>query len=108
VNVVGVAVSGGADSMALALLLHEWSHAHDIGQRMMAFCVDHQLRQVTPTSFTDFQLPASNYSIHFVRVHYMHICLQESSSELQQVTQWLQQRGLLFVVHFASLVPASS
>ncbi|WP_395714925.1 tRNA lysidine(34) synthetase TilS [Reyranella sp.] len=37
-----VAVSGGRDSMALALLAHEWAHAR--GGRVVALTVDHGLR----------------------------------------------------------------
>ncbi|WP_289079362.1 tRNA lysidine(34) synthetase TilS [uncultured Thalassospira sp.] len=40
--VVGVAVSGGADSMALALLTHEWCQAR--GGAILAITVDHGLR----------------------------------------------------------------
>jgi len=39
---IAVAVSGGADSMALALLGHQW--ARDSGGRMTALSVDHGLR----------------------------------------------------------------
>jgi tRNA(Ile)-lysidine synthase len=39
---LAVAVSGGADSMALALLSHEWAHARR--GRILAFTVDHALR----------------------------------------------------------------
>jgi tRNA(Ile)-lysidine synthase len=38
-----VAVSGGADSMALAVLLHRWSSRVG-GPPVVALCVDHQLR----------------------------------------------------------------
>lgn len=40
--VVAVGVSGGADSMALALLLHRW--LQDCGGRLLAITVDHALR----------------------------------------------------------------
>lgn len=39
---IGVAVSGGADSMALALLLHNWAQAR--GGRITAVIVEHGLR----------------------------------------------------------------
>src|ERR1700741_5426829 len=39
---IAVAVSGGADSMALALLLRDWCEAKDISVR--AVTVDHRLR----------------------------------------------------------------
>lgn len=39
---IAVAVSGGADSMALALLLHDWARRH--GGRAVALTVDHGLR----------------------------------------------------------------
>ena len=39
---VAVAVSGGGDSMALALLAHDWAHAR--GGRITAVTVDHALR----------------------------------------------------------------
>lgn len=40
---IAVAVSGGADSMALALLSHDWAKAK--GVRLTAFIVDHGLRK---------------------------------------------------------------
>jgi tRNA(Ile)-lysidine synthase len=40
--VLAVAVSGGRDSLALALLAHEWAAAHD--GRVLALIVDHGLR----------------------------------------------------------------
>jgi tRNA(Ile)-lysidine synthase len=39
---IAVAVSGGADSMALSLLMHEW--AHPLGKSVIGLTVDHQLR----------------------------------------------------------------
>jgi len=39
---VGVAVSGGSDSLALLVLAHEW--AQQSGRSLVAFTVDHQLR----------------------------------------------------------------
>ena len=42
---IAVAVSGGADSMALCLLLHDWSKLYS--QKIMALVVDHGLRQET-------------------------------------------------------------
>src|SRR3954470_5418728 len=39
---IAVAVSGGADSMALALLLADWAAAHAI--QVTALTVDHRLR----------------------------------------------------------------
>lgn len=41
-NTIAVAVSGGADSMALSLLMHEW--AEPLGKKMIGLTVDHQLR----------------------------------------------------------------
>jgi tRNA(Ile)-lysidine synthase len=41
--VLAVAVSGGRDSLALALLAHEWAVAH--GGRVLALIVDHGLRR---------------------------------------------------------------
>ena len=39
---IAIAVSGGADSMALILLMHEWAQAHNI--KVIGLTVDHQLR----------------------------------------------------------------
>ena len=39
---IAVAVSGGADSMALSLLMHEW--AQPLGKKVIGLTVDHQLR----------------------------------------------------------------
>ncbi len=39
---IAVAVSGGADSMALSLLMHEW--AQPLGKKIIGLTVDHQLR----------------------------------------------------------------
>ncbi|MBU6475031.1 MAG: tRNA lysidine(34) synthetase TilS [Alphaproteobacteria bacterium] len=39
---IAAAVSGGGDSMALALLLHGWAQNNDV--KMVAFTVDHKLR----------------------------------------------------------------
>jgi tRNA(Ile)-lysidine synthase len=39
---IAVACSGGADSMALALLLHDWTRS--VGGRLTALTVDHRLR----------------------------------------------------------------
>ena len=39
---IAAAVSGGADSLALALLLHDW--ARPLGGRVTALTVDHGLR----------------------------------------------------------------
>ncbi len=43
--VLAVAVSGGSDSMALALLAHAW--AKDQGGRAIGLTVDHQLREAS-------------------------------------------------------------
>lgn len=44
--VIAVGVSGGADSMALALLLHRWLQG--CGGRLLAITVDHALRPESP------------------------------------------------------------
>ena len=44
---VAVAVSGGADSMALALLASDWAKQHSI--RLTALTVDHKLRPEAAT-----------------------------------------------------------
>lgn len=41
---IGLAVSGGADSLALMLLAHRWAQAQSVPPRLIVYSVDHQLR----------------------------------------------------------------
>ena len=41
---VGLAVSGGADSLALMLLAHEWANSDPSAPRLVVYTVDHGLR----------------------------------------------------------------
>lgn len=50
---LAVAVSGGADSMALALMAHDWATAH--GGRITALTIDHGLRAASAQEVTQVQ-----------------------------------------------------
>jgi len=41
---IGLAVSGGADSLALLLLVQRWASARDVSPRLQVYSVDHGLR----------------------------------------------------------------
>lgn len=44
-NNIGLAVSGGADSLGLMLLVHQWGQLHDVDTKITVYSVDHQLRK---------------------------------------------------------------
>ena len=42
---IGLAVSGGSDSLGLMLLVHSWLQAEGRGTDIVVYCVDHRLRE---------------------------------------------------------------
>ena len=70
-DTLAIAVSGGADSMALCLLTHEWSQQQvkrEVPGRLLAIIIDHGLRE-------------------------------ESAIEASRVAQWLDDRGIEYILH---------
>lgn len=68
---IAVALSGGSDSTALTLLLHEWYRLHDHtynNDKLLAICIDHGLRN-------------------------------EATHEIQHTNAWLKQHSIKFINH---------
>jgi tRNA(Ile)-lysidine synthase len=98
---VGVAVSGGPDSLALILLCHRWAKAR--GGQAIALCVDHALR---PESAAEVRQVARWMKARGIRHHTLRWARPGGapSSALQAaaraaryalLTDWCRQRGVL-------------
>ena len=103
-----VAVSGGADSMALALLAHEWTKARQ--GRIEAITVDHGLR---PESKAEAQLTAARLQAAGIRCRVLAWAGDKPRTGLQAaarraryrlLTGWCARAGVLhlLVAHHAS------
>lgn len=64
VNKIGVAVSGGSDSMALLHLLLEWSRERDI--KVTIFSVDHNLREESKLEISYIKNLSKNVNCNFI------------------------------------------
>ncbi len=100
-----VAVSGGGDSMALALLAASW--AEEQGGRVVALTVDHQLRS---ESYKETQRVSEWMSAHNIEHHVLTWCNPQGGSALQEnartaryelMEQWCRDHGALhlFLAH---------
>ncbi len=102
---VAVAVSGGADSLALTLMLGQWCQAHDVV--LTALTVDHDLRQ-------DSAAEAREVGRWLVKYHIPHVILKWNGDKprhnIQQLArqaryglmgQWCQDHNVtrLFLAH---------
>lgn len=68
-NRFGVAVSGGADSLALCLLAHEW--AQDCGKLVYALSVDHGLRDGSAQECAWVAKMLNSYGIEHRTLHWL-------------------------------------
>ena len=105
--VLAIAVSGGADSMALALLAHGWATKH--GGTIIALTVDHRLR---PESTAEAQQVAQWMGERGIEHHILTPHHTDSSNNLQEaarhwrydvLAEYCHDRGLLhcLIAHHA-------
>ena len=99
---LAVAVSGGGDSLAAALLAAHW--AHDRGGRVVALTVDHRLR---PNSSAEAALVGQWLGQHGISHHVLPWLGDKPASDLQGraraaryelLAQWCRRAGVLHVV----------
>lgn len=86
---LAIAVSGGADSMALMLLAHTWARAQQ--GRIIAITVNHGLR---PEAATEADLVAHIASKHGIEHHMLTITLKSEQSNLQATARKLRYEAL--------------
>jgi len=86
---VAIAVSGGADSMALALLLQQWCHHHQ--RRLTALTVDHQLR---PESASEASQVAQWMAQHGIAHHILTTQADTTIRNVQSRARELRYRAL--------------
>jgi len=79
---LAVAVSGGADSMALALLAKEWAARHDAG--VIALIVDHGLRA---GSDAEAEVTRSRLADHDVEARILTLCGLPGGAKLQETAR---------------------
>ena len=104
---LAVAVSGGADSMALALLAHEWATAH--GGGITALTVDHRLRSESTTEAKQVAAWLAERGIehHILTPHHAEISnnLQEAARgwRYDALAEYCQAHGILhcLIAHHA-------
>jgi tRNA(Ile)-lysidine synthase len=102
---IAVAVSGGADSLCLCMLLDAWSHHHNT--RVIALTVDHQLRPESPHEAEQVhrwlsQRGIEHYVLKWEKPSYPSN-LQDSARQARYelLSQWCQIHGVpvLAVAH---------
>lgn len=106
-SVFAVACSGGADSLALTLLLHEWAQSR--GKRVIALTVDHGLRPASIQEAHQVQqwLKQRGISHEILTWHgeKPQARIQETAREMryQLLSTWCQQNGIsiLMTAHHA-------
>ncbi|QOL19780.1 tRNA lysidine(34) synthetase TilS [Candidatus Bodocaedibacter vickermanii] len=76
---IAVAVSGGADSMALCLLLNEWATLHNI--KLTAITIDHQLRAESKSEAKQVHQWLTDRGIHHETLIWHHSTLTNNIQE---------------------------
>jgi len=79
-NKIAVAVSGGADSMALCFALHEWSKKHSL--ELTALTVDHQLRSESTAEAKKVHAWLISHNIHHEILTWQHETIASKVQEL--------------------------
>lgn len=105
--VIAIAVSGGADSMALALLTHTW--AKNQGGKAIGLTVDHQLREASTAEANQVKawLDAIGMEHHILtwagKKPKTAIQAKAREARYQLLEQWCQDRGVkhLLTAHHA-------
>jgi tRNA(Ile)-lysidine synthase len=97
---IAVAVSGGADSMALALLCHHWANAQ--GGRVFALSVDHRLRPESAAELRQVKRWLALHGIAHVSLAWNRVRRPASALQKQAraaryalMTAWCRRRGAL-------------
>jgi tRNA(Ile)-lysidine synthase len=99
---LAVAVSGGSDSMAMALLLNEW--CKERGGHLVALTVDHQLRPESQSEAQQVQKWLKSYNIPHVILNWdgqkPSTGLQEAARRVRYnlLEEWCQQNGYLHLL----------
>jgi tRNA(Ile)-lysidine synthase len=86
---LAVGVSGGADSLSLCLLAHDWATARD--GRVTALTVDHQLR---PTSAEEARQVAEWMARHGIEHRILRWCGEKPATAVQEVARVVRYRLL--------------
>jgi tRNA(Ile)-lysidine synthase len=99
---MAVAVSGGADSMALAILARDWTRQHD--GSVLAFVVDHGLRaasageaRITVERLASLGIPASLLTLSDLR-HGSALAERARIMRYQALTEACEQAGILHLL----------
>lgn len=91
-----IAVSGGADSMALLLLAHTWAKKH--GRRVIALTVDHGLRKESASEAKQVSEWCKNYGIehHILNWRPKHKTTQADARDARYelLTEWCREYGV--------------
>ncbi|OJX12374.1 MAG: tRNA lysidine(34) synthetase TilS [Caedibacter sp. 37-49] len=99
---LAVAVSGGSDSLALALLANQWLKTH--GGTLTALTVDHQLRPTSTQEAHQVQKWLSVYGINTIILTWsdakLERRLQEKAREAryQRLAEWCRLQGVLHLL----------